>query len=237
MNRQKSDRVIRQSCSAYTSLFPLHSSLFTLPSSSFILHSSLFILHFIKYYYHFLSFPFVASGQKCAMFFRIITRPKNIKNTRPMRLQPCGTAIWAYRLRDRTFVASWLEFNRSGVWYLIVDNKKRIVKSCLLKPWTSTHYELSQISRISNRRILIFKYAKYREMIVRKNISICCLRIHPGHLLMRTKLHGWTMIHFNWCNRTEEVTSSGIILLLVLNKDYHPKCRMNLFLYYVSLKS
>ena len=228
MNRQKSDRVIRQSCSAYTSLFILLSSLFILHSSFFTFHSSLYKI--------LLPFPVIFFRRIWAEMrhvFRIITRPKNIKNTRPMRLQPCGTAIWAYRLRDRTFVASWLEFNRSGVWYLIVDNKKRIVKSCLLNPRTSTHYELSQISRISNRRILIFKYAKYREMIVRKNISICCLRIHPGHLLMRTKLHGWTMIHFNWCNRTEEVTSSGIILLLVLNKDYHSKCRMNHKIFYI----
>ena len=162
-----------------------------------IFPSSLFILHFIKYYYHFRSFPFVASGQKCAMFFRIKPIPKNIKNTWPMRLQPCGTAIWAYRLRDRTFVASWLEFNRSGVWYLIVDDKNRIVKSYLLKLWLSTHYELSQISRISNRWILIFKFAEYRAVFVRKNISICCLRIPLRHLLMRTKLHGWTMIHFS----------------------------------------
>ena len=195
--------MIRQSCSAYSSLF--------------ILHSSLLILHFIKYYYRFRPFPFVSSGQKCAMFLRITLFLKNIKNTRPMRLQPCGTAIWAYRLRDRTFVASWLEFNRSGVWYLIVDNKKRIVKSCLLKPRTSTHYELSQISWISNRWILIFKFAKYREMFVRKNISICCLWIHPIHLLMRTKLHEWTTNHFSWCNRTQEAPSSGIILHLVLN--------------------
>ena len=117
-------------------------------------------------------------------------------------------------LHFRWLVAIRLEFNRSGVWYLIVDDKSRIVKSYLLKSWLSTHYELSQISRISNPWKLIFKFAKYREMFVRKNVSICCLRIHPGHLLMRIKLHGWTMIHFNWCNRTEEVTSSGIILVL-----------------------
>ena len=132
------------------------------------LHSSFFSLPFIKYYYRFRPFPFVASGQKCATFLRIKPIPKNIKNTRPMRLKPCGTAIWAYRLRDQSFVASWLEFNRSGVWYLIVDDKNRIVKSYLLKLWLSTHYELSQISRISNRWKLIFKFAKYREMFVRK---------------------------------------------------------------------
>ena len=162
--------MIRQSCSAYSS--PLHSSLF-------ILHSSFFILHFIKYYYRFRPFPFVSSGQKCAMFLRIIPIPKSIKNTRPMRLKPCGTAIRAYRLRDQTFVASWLEFNRSGIWYLFVDNKNRIIRSYLLKPWLSTHYKLSQISRISSQWIFIFKFAKYRELFVRKNISICCLRIHP----------------------------------------------------------
>ena len=161
------------------------------------------------------------------MFLRIIPIPKSIKNTRPMRLQPCGTAIRAYRLRDRTFVASWLEFNRSGDWYLIVDDKNRIVKSYLLKPWLSIRYELSQISRISNRWILIFKFAKYREMFVRKNISICCLRIPLRHLLMRTKLHGWTMIHFSWCNKTQEASTSGTILLLMFNKGYHSKYRMN----------
>ena len=161
------------------------------------------------------------------MFLRIIPIPKSIKNTRPMRLKPCGTAIRAYRLRDQTFVASWLEFNRSGVWYQIVDDKSRIVKSYLLKPWLSTHYELSQISRISNRWILIFKFAKYREMFVKKNISICFLKIPPEQLLMRTKLHGWTMIHSSWCDRTPESLSSGIILHLVLDKGYHSKCRMN----------
>ena len=158
------------------------------------------------------------------MFLQIILIPKSIKNIRPMRLQPCGTAIRAYRLCDQSFVASWLEFNRSGIWYPIVDNKNRIVKSYLVKLWLSTHYELSQIYRISNRWIYIFKFAKYREMFVRKNISICCLRIHPGQLLMRTKLHGWPMIHFSWCHRTQKASSSGIILLLVLN---HSKCRMN----------
>ena len=178
---------------------------------------TLFTFHFIKYYYLFQSIPFVASGQICAMFLRIIPIPKSIKNTKPMRLQPCGTAIRAYRLRDCTVVASWLEFNRSGVWYLIVDDKNRIVKSYLLKSWLSTHYELSQISRISNRWILIFEFAKYREMFVRKNISICCLWIHPIHLLMGTKLHEWTTIHFSWCNRTQESPSSGIILHLVLD--------------------
>ena len=152
------------------------------------------------------------------MFLRITLFLKNIRNTRPMRLQPCCTAIRAYRLRDQSFVASWWEFNRSGVWYLIADDKNRMVKSYLLKLWLSTHYELSQISQIPNRWILIFEFAKYREMFVRKNISICCLWIHPIHLLMRTKLHGWTMIHLSWCNRTQEAPSSGIILLLVLNK-------------------
>ena len=188
-------RVIRQSWSAYSSLFILHSSFFILHSSFFTLHSSFFTLHFIKYYYRFRPFPIVSSGQRCAMFLRITLLLKNLRNTRLMRLQSCGTAIWAYRLRDRTIVASWLEFNRNGVWYLIVDDKNRIVKLYLLKLWLLAHYELSQISRISNQRILYFKFAKYREMFVRKNISICCLRIHPEQLLMRTNLHGWTMIH------------------------------------------
>ena len=129
----------------------LPSSFFPLPSSLFPLHFSLFILHFIKYYYRFRPIPFVSSGQKCAMFLQMILIPKSIKNIRPMRLQPCGTAIRAYRLCDQSFVASWLKFNRSGVWYLIVDDKNRMVKSYLLKLWLSTLYKLSQISRISNQ--------------------------------------------------------------------------------------
>ena len=104
-------------------------------------------------------------------------------------------------LHFRWLVAIRLEFNRSGVWYLIVDDKNCIVKLWLLKLWLSAHYELSQISRISNRWILIFEFAKYREMFVRKNFSICCLRIPLGHLLMRTILHGWTTIYFIWCIR------------------------------------
>ena len=168
-----------------SSLYPINSPPFCCVNLLSAQPNCEFWIMNFELYYRFRSFPIVSSGQKCAMFLRITSFLKNIRNTRPMRLQPCGTAIRAYRLRDRTFVASWLEFNRSGIWYLIVDDKSRIVKSYLLKPWLSTHYELSQISRISNRWKLIFKFAKYREMFVRKNVSICCLRIHPGQLLMK----------------------------------------------------
>ena len=193
--------------------FPLHSSLFILNSSLYTLHSSFLILHFIKYYYRFQPFPFVSSGQKCAMSLRITLFLKNIRNTRPMRLQSCGTAIWAYRLRDWTFVASWLEFNRSGVWHLIADDKNRIVKLYLLKLWLSTHYEFSQISRISNRWKHIFKFAKYRELFVRKNISICV----SGFIL---DICWWKITSIITENNSYQTIKNSYQTPLIINSNY-----------------